>query len=479
LLDKDSLTKYYNIFSNSLLEFAEFFFPHLLEFNVPDFHKEIYSLLPSTERLVLAAPRGFAKSTISSVIYPLWLSLFGKRKDICIISASESLSIEWLRKIKREIEQNPKINAFWGDLKSDKWTESHIILNNNDKVNIRAKGAGGQIRGFRPDCVILDDIETDESVLSEDQRKKLKDWLFKACLNTLLPGGQFIVIGTLIHPLAVLSDLISMDNNWNKRKYRAYKDGRQEKGFELWPSLWSHEKLQQRKLEIGSFRFASEYMNDPVSDEAAPIKDNHIRYWKNMPAEYSGVIAVDPAYSDDDSADYKTASLIIMDNNYNRYLIHYIRTHAPIGEFQEAVLNMWLANRNFITAVGIPNSGVEKGFFESFLKKCDSKKVYPPIAELKNTFTNSQTQVSARNKKARIIAALQPLFEQGKYFIGADHIEARDELLTIGSSRWDDIVDTMSYAEQILTPSYGLNTGVDTKGEPQHAGDITNYGWGD
>jgi hypothetical protein len=46
------------------------------------------------------------------------------------------------------------------------------------------------------------------------------------------------------------------------------------------------------------------------------------------------------------------------------------------------------------------------------------------------------------------------LFEQGKYFIHPDHIEARDELLSIGSSRWDDLVDTLAYAEQILQPYF-------------------------
>jgi hypothetical protein len=57
-----------------------------------------------------------------------------------------------------------------------------------------------------------------------------------------------------------------------------------------------------------------------------------------------------------------------------------------------------------------------------------------------------------------VVAALQPLFEQGKYYIHGNHIEARDELLTIGSSRWDDLVDAMAYAEQILQPVY-YNTG--------------------
>jgi hypothetical protein len=46
------------------------------------------------------------------------------------------------------------------------------------------------------------------------------------------------------------------------------------------------------------------------------------------------------------------------------------------------------------------------------------------------------------------------LFEQGKYYIHPDHLEARDELLTIGSSRWDDVVDAMASAEQLLVPIF-------------------------
>jgi len=52
------------------------------------------------------------------------------------------------------------------------------------------------------------------------------------------------------------------------------------------------------------------------------------------------------------------------------------------------------------------------------------------------------------------VASLQPLFESGKYFIHKSHEEAREELLTIGVSRWDDIVDTMAYGEQIITPGF-------------------------
>lgn len=455
---------------NNLEAFAVVFFEHLLKDKVPEFHKEIYRLLPVEDRLVLAAPRGFAKSTIVCVIYALWLALFQKRKDICIISASETLAVELLRKIKRELESNMLLLAAFGDTHSEKWTESHIILRNG--VEIRAKGAGGQIRGFRPDCLLLDDIETDESVESEEQRKKLKEWLFKACLNTLLPEGQLIIIGTVIHPLSVLADLLEIDNGWTKRKYQAYIDGIEAEGNELWKDARPHAWLQQRKAEIGSFAFASEFLNNPVADESSPIKPENIRYWKSLPEQYSGVIAVDPAYSDDTKADFKVASLVLIDQNYCRYLAHYIRTHDPLGEFQDAILNLWQSNKLTVTAIGIPNSGVEKSFYDSFLKKCEERKLYPPVVELQNVYVNAKTSVSTRNKKSRIVAALQPLFQQGKYYIHDSHIEAREELITIGSSRWDDVVDTMAYAEQIITPAfYDNKSGTDDTPEVRMTAD--------
>lgn len=444
----------------SVYLFAEFFLKPLLKSESSGFHKELYKLLPSSKRLVLASPRGFAKSTICSVIYPIWLALWGNAKDICIISASETLAVDWLRKIKFELTNNSRVIKYFGEQQSDKWSENHIILKNG--VNIRARGAGGQIRGFRPDTIICDDLETDDSVRSEEQRRQLKEWLFKACLNTLVPEGQFLVIGTIMHPLSVLADLLATDNGWTKKKYMAYHDGVQLAGHELWVELWDHDRLQARKREIGSFAFSSEFMNSPISDETAPIKESQIRTWQELPKQYNAVIAVDPAYSEDETADYKTASLILCDSFSNRYLARVIRSHMKIGEFQDAIINMWLSHRGEVTAIGVPNSGTEKAFFESFLRKCTDRQLYPPVIELKNAFIQSGSNVSIRNKTARVIASLQPLFESGKYYIGVDMLEARDELMSIGVSKHDDIVDTMAYAEQLIQPYFG-NT-IDNNG---------------
>ena len=459
-MTKAQLKELYKIWKGNIRFFVEDLLASYITKEIPDFHDEIYKMVVKEHRLCLAAPRGFAKSMICSVFYPLHCALFNSKKDICIISASEGLAVEWLRKIKSELEGNPLILRYFGDLRSAKWSENHIILNNKVRTSIRARGAGGQIRGFRPDLIVLDDIETEDTVASTEQRNKLRDWIFKACLNTLLPEGQFIWIGTIISPLALLQEMLTREMDWKQVKYRAYKDGIQDDQHELWQDLWSHDKLQQRKREIGSFAFASEYLNDPISSEDAPIKPHNIQYYEELPQNYTCVIAVDPAYSEDERADFKVASVVCIDNKNNRYLAEYIRTHRPSGEFIDSFLNLYLKYQSKCIAVGVPDSGTEKEFFKSVINKITERQIPVSLVGLKNSFTRSGASTVIRRKKDRIVAALQPIFEQGRYFLKMSHSDAVDELLALGATRHDDIVDTLCYAEQLIQPGHDFESNL-------------------
>jgi len=428
--------------------FVKRFMGHHLGVNVPAFHEEIYGLLRSEKRLIMAAPRGFAKSYICSIFYPIWAICFKQKKKILIISASEDKAVEFLRAIKTEIESNEIIKAFFGNLAGKgKWTESDLITKTG--IQVKARGAGGQIRGYRPDLIILDDIETEETVATKERLNKLEEWIFKACFNCLTPDGQFVWIGTVLTSFALISEHMSRDNGWTKRKYQAYIDGIQDADHCLWKELWSHERLQQQKREVGSAFFATEFMNDPLSDENAPIKPHHIKWWDELPVNMIEVISVDPAYSEDQNSDEKVAARVGMDGQGRRYLIELIHTRCSLNDFMHAIINMYNNNKQTVSCVGVPNKGVEKSFFNSFINESARLNVTVPLTELSDSFTTT-SGVSHRNKKNRVIAALQPLFEQGRYFVGKHHQAAVDQLLRIGASKHDDIVDCLAYAEQLF-----------------------------
>jgi hypothetical protein len=450
-----TLADYFNTFKTDIFEFARFFFPHLLSRESADFQKEIYKKLGERHRsLCLEVFRGGGKSTICLIIKPIHFAIFQPIGDITLISKSESFVINEInRKIKFEFDHNEKLRTFFGDLTTEKWSETYFVLKNG--VAFEGLGIGGQLRGGRRGLIVLDDLEDEETATSEDQRDKLKRRIGKEIAPKLLPNGELVYVGTPVHQLCYLHQVYQTPKNgWEKLMFPAYKEGRQDGGNEQWQAMYSHQFLQGEKTKWGTNYFSSEYLCNPIVDENCPIKPEQIRTWTELPSQYSCVIAVDPAYSDDASADYKVASVVAIDQAQNRYLLTYFRTHDSLGEFQDGVINMFLQNRAYCTGVGIPNSGVEKSFFDSFMKKCEERKVYPPIIELKNAFTRAGTSISVTNKKARVTAALQPLFQSGKYYIRPEHLEARDELLTIGQSRNDDIVDTLAYAEQILQPVF-------------------------
>ena len=475
---REELDAIKEVFSKSVYWFARHFFPHLLNKKIPEFHKEIYEQLLKRLFLAVEAFRGGAKSTIGLIIYPIWYALFDGRGDISLVSMSEGFVLnEITRKIRWEFENNRYLIKFFGNMKTDKWSEGYFTLANG--ISFEGKGIEGQLRGGRRGLIALDDLEDNTTVLSEEQRDKLRQSVFKELIPKLLPQGQMCYFGTPIHPLCFLHQIIKTPNNgWFKLVFDSYKDGVEAEGHEAWPEMLNHTELMKRKALMGSTCFSAEYRVNPIADEKMPIKEEYIRVWSQLPAQYSAVIVVDPAYSEDEAADYKVAALVGIDHLANRYLLHYIRTHDSLTNFMNGILNLWQSHRTVVTGIGIPNSGVEKGFFHSFMKLCDEKKLYPPVIELKNSFTNATTSISVRNKKSRIVAALQPLFEQGKYYIHADHLEARDELLTIGVSRHDDLVDCMAYAESIIQPIFyeEQNSGdsyYDLDLKPAYAG---NYG---
>lgn len=456
--------------------FAKMFFPHIVNRPFCQAHLDIFDSLKTANYFAGVMPRGHGKSTLGLILYSIHYALFRAVGDISLISASEQFILnEIVRPIKLEFESNEMLKQCFGELKTHKWSETYFVIKNG--VAFEAGGIGGQLRGGRRGLICLDDLEDDESVNSEDQRTKLRNRINKELIPKLLPGGQIIYFGTPISTLSYIWNLFKNEKGWVKRHYDCYKDGIEAAGHELWPEMLPHKLLQERKERMGTFAFQAEYRCNPVSEATAAIKEEQIRNWDNQPSQMSVVIAVDPAYSEDPKADFKCASVVGADAQGNRYLLTYLNTHVASGEFIDAILNLFLQFKNVCTGVGLPRGGGDTEFWQSFVRRMEERKISCPLVELKNTFVTAGGAVKT-NKKSRSIAALQPLFQSGKYYIHANHIEAREQLLQLNpvtDQEHDDIIDTMTYAEQIITPAY-FDTGMGIEDENVPVRNISNYG---
>jgi len=272
---------------------------------IPSKYHNLIRVTEKLEGLVDVEPREHAKSTRMSLAYPLWRVLTGKSKFILLMSASQEMANLFLENLKAELEENERIIEDFGEQKGEKWKTDFITLKNGSAIV--SKGAGSSMRGirhrqFRPDLVIADDIMKDDLVNSPTQRDKLYRW-FKRVVMALGKDAFIVVVNTIFHnddlPSRLLREIEGGElANWLGLRFSAVL----EDGSPLWPERWSLEELEKKKKALGSVHFATEYLNEPISDEDAVFKEEWFIYYE--PSEIaeklsSGkleiVMAVDPA----------------------------------------------------------------------------------------------------------------------------------------------------------------------------------------
>lgn len=441
---------------DDLTLFADTFLSHVLKCKTPEFHREIYELLKTETRLALAAPRSFAKSTITDVIYTLHCLLYGTREDILIISNSGALADEWVRKVKLELELNEKIKEVFGEQQSEKWTQDHIILRNGNQL--RAKGRGYQIRGFRPTKVILDDLEDDEMVRSKEQRDKLGEWFLGALLNTLEPNQQLIYIGTLLHPLSLLKRIVCGDdpmfNSWTKRLFKAIVRGQNSEIQSIWPEKWPLEELLKRQAEIGTHKFEAEFMNNPIADSTVVFHPDTYKYYETIPEDdkiESIVTGFDLIGStkEFETKDYIAFITLAKTQSKKIYCVDARAGHWNQDELLEQFFSI---NKDFKPQVFI---GEETSFqqivAEYLIKEARRQDIYLPIQGVKlGSYTENDPLRKAKDKVSRALT-VQHIFTQGLFYLKRNQRTFYEELSTFPASDYDDQVDAMVHALHVLT----------------------------
>jgi predicted phage terminase large subunit-like protein len=436
-----------------ILYFAEYYLPHIVSNRTPVFHQEIMKLLSTENRLGIAAPRGFAKSTILQIIYGLYCLLFNEGEDILTISQSSQLAEDWVRKIKYEFDTNTQIkNDFgnllqWGDKDSKRWTNSHLIIQKEGKIfsQIKARGRGCQVRGLRPTKVFADDLEDEELVRSDEQRKYLKEWFLSALLNVLKNDQQLVVIGTILHPLSLLADLIDKKEqfkDWTTKKYRALNGDES-----LWPDRFPVVDLLKRKEEIGTYAFEAEYQNNPISSDICLWRPEWIKKWDVLPEITKKYIALDPATSTKESADFSALTCVGQDVEGNIYEIESWKGRWGTWDLVDRCIKFYQKHKPL-------RFGIEEVAFQSVMKDVlirEAKKqgIYIPIEPLRLGVDKiGQKEVKESKDKYTRALSIIHFFEQGHVFLKTQYLI--DQLSVFPTGGEDDLVDSMVYSLMLL-----------------------------
>jgi len=318
---------------NNFKLFCEIFFNNFTEYPWNQFHKDIFAYYDSKTlpaRQVDCAPRGAAKSTVKTLFKPLHDICYGTQKYILFVSDTSKQSGEKLKDIRTEVFENELLRAVYDlHFKTKRVNaESFEVHSKYDTTFMRSVSSGTQVRGLRygahrPSKIILDDAESSESVLSEEQREKTASWFFKDISKLGDVRTDIEIVGTVLHRDSLLMKLkrnpayttkiyksvvkwpsnSKLWNEWKKRYldlddpdriiksnkfYEDNKSAMTEGSQVLWPEKEDILFLMKERLEIGAKAFASEKQNTPMPDGDA-LFDN---IWWYSPVTRDGVEGV-------------------------------------------------------------------------------------------------------------------------------------------------------------------------------------------
>lgn len=300
-------------FHHNILPFCEFFLPHAFSAKFCPVHEEVIDEFKKPNNSAVALPRGHGKSTLIGLGYALWL-IVNKLEDYFVYtSQNNQKTIQFLEPIQFECKYNKLLRWVYPELDPKKVHDEEEGVDRRDcfdimSMRIQALSFEKNVRGVkfgvrRPSLIILDDIEDDERVINPELRMKDANKLNRQIIPALSPTGRIKMIGTILH---LNSLLVQKINLWDGKIYRAIQDD----GTVLFPTLWSKEKLDAKKYDIGSTEFEQEYQNNPVDNTKSIIKSDWIKSSFDESVSYGDeseyderVIGCDFAFADRITAD--------------------------------------------------------------------------------------------------------------------------------------------------------------------------------
>lgn len=481
--------------------FGRAYFPHYFSRPSPEFHRELdaiwqqgvlkgrYPLTPADTKAIsrlpgvrraVAAPRGHAKSTNLTFKGTMHSTLYGYKHYPIIISDSSEQAEGFLDNIRVEFEENTAILEDFGPLAGSVWRSNVLVTKTN--IKIEAIGSGKKIRGrkhrnWRPDLIILDDVENDENVRTPEQRSKLKNWFDKAVSKSGDDYTDIVYIGTLLHYDSLLAKTLTnpayrsikykaviqfsqADDLWQQWEsiftdlsnddreadalafFQAHKAAMLEGTHVLWEEKLSYYDLMVMRVSEGEASFNSEEQNEPINPDDCLFMEEWFEYYNEAEINFRDPVFdffgfIDPSLGKTKRSDF-SAIVTLAKHKGSGYM--YVVDADIERRHPDRIIADVLAKERWLRASfghGYRKLGAETNQFQWFLKeelaKASAKAgLYLPIEEVQQTsdkVMRIQTlQPDVKNKYIKFNRRHKRLLEQLTQFPMGAHDDGPDAL---------------------------------------------------
>ena len=428
--------------------------------DTPPLHREMWADATSDKKYCAwAAPRAHAKSTAITLAYTMAACLFRQRSFVLIVSDTWGQSVEFLRDIKSELLENEEMRLAFGIKRLLKDSEDDVICQCDDGYRFRivARGSEQKVRGLkwdhkRPNLIVIDDAENDESVESKLRRDKFMNWFLKA----LLPCGAreclFRMVGTILHFDSALQRIMKSPT-WFSRRYSAHKSMNDFSAI-LWPEMFSEERLRGiRQVFLDDNKadgYSCEYLNDPIAEGEAYFDPAYFVEMSDQDKRGYGAYYVgwDCAVSTQQKRDFTVATVFKVDSYGHKCLVDVRRGR---WDSLQIIEEMFLIQEAYQPAAHFGEKGQIDSAITPFLNQEMAKRQkylnFVRIARTKDKIVFArplQAMIKARHVKFDMSMTLWP--------------DVEEEMRRFPKGGHEDIIDAMAIVGQGLGEIMAVST---------------------
>lgn len=392
--------------------------------------------------------------------------------------------------IKDQIDNNDVLKLICTDkkgkyiLEPDKnaaggWTEDRILLKHRTKLGMKepslfVSAVDNNRTGLHPDVIIMDDLVSEATVTTPEQRNKTKTH-YRFSLSLLERNGLQVVIGTRYHMDDLYDDLLQ-NTGFNCIVRPAILPN----GKCYFPTKYPKEVLEELKRDQGADIFNSQYMLDPTNSDDAVFRVGNINYYldEDMALErdtgaYRGevqfqqvFVLTDLAITQGKRSDYTVIMILGITWDKKIYVIDYIRDKLTPSDILKSIFEMYDKARKYgyVRGVGVETVAFQKVMMYLIKDEAKRRGISIPLIELK-----------ANKDKTLRINGLVPLVDSGDIYMSPRHVELKNEMREFPFGKHDDLVDTLAYILQVMKPgNYARRTERRYEYTPK-VSRITNY----
>lgn len=348
--------------------FCLYYFPNWVKSPFSKYHRQVARayLSGKYKRIALVAFRGFSKTTFFQML-DIYEAMTERMKFSVWANKVKDGGANFVTTIKVQFEENNRLIHDYGPQRNvGMWEDDFFVLRNG--VAFRAIGRGQSPRGMkygetRPDRHHWDDMDDDQSVLSDEQIDKQWDWLIGALYPTVNIDDDFRVVmaGNLISENSLLARFIEHTAEYVKQVDLLDKQGRP-----TWPERFTKKICMEMVSSMPMHLSQREYFNNPIKPGKVFKKD--WVQWKKLPPlqQYQYVVAyLDPSFSDKKNADHKAWILVGLWKGE----VHVVKAWCDVASVDQMVswgyeIDAYLKSRNAAAMLYM-----EEVFLQSLLYK--------------------------------------------------------------------------------------------------------------